>query len=87
MSLLAAIKNISNGRVTERDFRQMQEMAIQNISRTMSRPASCARASKFKIEKEQKDKIEEAINKMFDEYVEKLKKDLRSSRRPRSIPS
>jgi parvulin-like peptidyl-prolyl isomerase len=36
--------------------------------------AQCLEA---KLEKEQKDKIEEAIGKMFDEYVEKLKKDLK----------
>ena len=33
------------------------------------------------MEKEQKEKIEEAIGKMFDEYVEKLKKDLKAAAR------
>ena len=75
MSLLAAIKNPKQ--VTDREVRQMQEMAIRKYLKDYVKTRVLCQALEFKLEKEQKDKIEEAIKKMFDEYVEKLKKDLK----------
>jgi parvulin-like peptidyl-prolyl isomerase len=77
LSLLAASKNIANGRVTEREFRALQETAIKKYLKDYVRTRVLAQAIEAKMEKEQKDKIEEAINKMFDEYVERLKKDMK----------
>ncbi len=63
--------------VTDREVRQMQEMAIRKYLKDYVKTRVLCQAIEFKLEKEQKDKIEEAIRKMFEEYVEKLKKDLK----------
>jgi parvulin-like peptidyl-prolyl isomerase len=81
LSLLTASKNIANGRVSEQEFRALQEMAIKKYLKDYIRTRVLAQAIEAKMEKEQKDKIEEAIGKMFDEYVEKLKKDLKAAAR------
>jgi peptidyl-prolyl cis-trans isomerase SurA len=75
MSLLAAIKNPKQ--VTDREVRQMQEIAIRKYLKDYVKTRVLCQSLEFKLEKEQKDKIEEAIKKMFDEYVEKLKKDFK----------
>jgi peptidyl-prolyl cis-trans isomerase SurA len=75
MSLLAATKNPKL--VTDREVRQMQEIAIRKYLKDYVKTRVLCQALEFKLEKEQKDKIEEAIKKMFEEYVEKLKKDLK----------
>jgi peptidyl-prolyl cis-trans isomerase SurA len=75
MSLLAAVKNPD--RVSDREVRQMQELAIRKYLKDYVKTRVLCQSLEFKLEKEQKDKIEEAIVKMFEEYVEKLKKDLK----------
>jgi parvulin-like peptidyl-prolyl isomerase len=77
LSLLVASKNIANGRVTEQELRGLQEMALKKYLKEYIRTRVLSQSLESKLEKEQKDKIEEAIGKMFDEYVEKLKKDLK----------
>ena len=77
LSLLIASKNIANGRVSLQDYRALQEVAIKKYLKDYIRTRVLAQSLEAKLEKEQKDKIEEAIGKMFDEYVEKLKKDLK----------
>jgi parvulin-like peptidyl-prolyl isomerase len=79
LSLLIAVKNIANKKVSEQDLRALQETAIKKYLKEYIRTRVVAQALESKLEKEQKDKIEEAIGKMFDEYVEKLKKDLKVS--------
>ncbi len=79
LSLLIASKNIANGKVSEQELRALQETAIKKYLKEYVRTRVVAQALEAKLEKEQKDKIEEAIGKMFDEYVEKLKKDLKVS--------
>lgn len=59
----------------------MQDQAIKKYLRDYVRTRLLAQAIESKMEKEQKEKIEEAIGKMFDEYVEKLKKDLKAAAR------
>jgi parvulin-like peptidyl-prolyl isomerase len=81
LSLLIASKNIANGRVSEQELRALQEVAIKKYLKEYIRTRVIAQTLTAKLEKEQKDKIEEAIGKMFDEYVEKLKKDLKVSAR------
>jgi parvulin-like peptidyl-prolyl isomerase len=77
LSLLIASKNIANGHVSIQDYRTLQEIAIKKYLKDYIRTRVLAHALEYKLEKEQRDKIEEAIGKMFDEYVEKLKKDLK----------
>jgi parvulin-like peptidyl-prolyl isomerase len=79
LSLLIASKNIANGRVSEQDLRALQETAIKKYLKDYIRTRVLAQVLESKLEKEQKEKIEQAIGKMFDEYVEKLKKDLKVS--------
>jgi parvulin-like peptidyl-prolyl isomerase len=79
LSLLIAVKNIANKKVSEQELRALQETAIKKYLKEYVRTRVVAQALEAKLEKEQKDKIEEAIGKMFDEYVEKLKKDLKVS--------
>lgn len=81
LSLLIASKLIANGRFSEQELRGLQEIAIKKYLKDYVRTRVLAQALEAKLEKEQKDKIEEAIGKMFDEYVEKLKKDLKVSAR------
>jgi parvulin-like peptidyl-prolyl isomerase len=81
LSLLVAGKNLATGRVTEQELRALQETAIKKYLKDYIRTRVLAQAIEAKMEKEQKDKIEEAIGKMFDEYVEKLKKDLKAAAR------
>jgi parvulin-like peptidyl-prolyl isomerase len=75
LSLLVAAKNPRS--VSDREVRQMQEMAIRKYLKDYIKTRVLCQALVFKLEKEQKDKMEEAIKKMFDEYVDKLKKDLK----------
>jgi parvulin-like peptidyl-prolyl isomerase len=70
-------KKLGGGRVTEQDLRSLQDTAIRKYLKDYIRTRVLAQTLEAKLEKEQKDKIEEAIGKMFDEYVEKLKKDLK----------
>jgi hypothetical protein len=81
LSLLVASKNIANGRVSEQELRALQEVAIKKYLKDYIRTRILAQAIEAKLEKEQKDKIEEAIGKMFDEYVVRLKKDLKAATR------
>jgi parvulin-like peptidyl-prolyl isomerase len=77
LSLLVANQNFASGRVTEAELRSLQDVAIRKYLKDYIRTRLLARALTSKLEKEQLDKIEEAIGKMFDEYVDKLKKDLK----------
>ena len=79
LSLLVASKVMASGRITEQEFRGLQETAIKKYLKDYVRSRLLAQAIVVKMEKEQKDKMEEAIGKMFDEYVEKLKKDLKAA--------
>jgi peptidyl-prolyl cis-trans isomerase SurA len=77
LSLLIAAKLMPTGQVSEADFRMLQDIAIKKFLKEYIRTRVLAQAIESKLEKEQKDKIEEAMKKMFEEYVEKLKKDLK----------
>ena len=82
LSLLIAKQNLPSGRVTEAEYRNLQDMAIKKYLKEYIRTRILAQAIEQKLEKEQKEKIEEAIGKMFDEYVDRLKKDLKVNTRP-----
>ena len=81
LSLIVANQNLASGSVTEREFRALQETAIRQYLKEYVRTRVLCQALESKLEKEQKDKIEEAIGKMFDEYVEKIKKDMKAASR------
>jgi peptidyl-prolyl cis-trans isomerase SurA len=82
LSLLIAKQNLPSGRVTEAEYRNLQDLAIKKYLKEYIRTRILAQGIVEKLEKEQKEKIEEAIGKMFDEYVDRLKKDLKVNTRP-----
>jgi len=81
LSLLVASRGMEFGRVTEQEFRTLQETAIRRYVRDYVRTRVLSQALEAKMEEEQKKKTEEAIDKMFDEYVERLKKDMKVAAR------
>jgi parvulin-like peptidyl-prolyl isomerase len=81
LSLLTAAKAIKSGRVTESEYRALQETAIKKYAGDYARTRMLARALQATLDEGQKVQIERAIDKMFDEYVEKLKQDLHTSSR------
>jgi parvulin-like peptidyl-prolyl isomerase len=81
LSLLIAAKILPSGKITEQEYRALQDIAIKKYLKDYIRTRVLAHELESKLEKEQKDKIEEAIGKMFDEYIEKLKKDMKVAAR------
>lgn len=82
MSLLVASKNLSSGRISEPEYRALQETAIKRYLKDFVQTRVLAQQIERTVEKEQRQKIDDAINKMFDEYVDqKLKKDLKAAAR------
>lgn len=81
LSLLVAYRAFAAHRLSEPEVRTLQEAAIRKYLKDYIKTRLLAQTIEFKLEKEQKEKIEEAIGKMFDEYVEKLKKDLKVAAR------
>jgi parvulin-like peptidyl-prolyl isomerase len=77
LSLLIASKILPKKLISEEELRGLQETAIKKYLKEYVRTRVLCQSLESKLEKEQRDKIEEAIGKMFDEYVEKLKKDLK----------
>jgi len=81
LSLLVAAKNIENERVTEREYRVLQETAIRKYVADYARTRMLSRAYEARLDQEWKEKTEQSISKMFEEYVEKLKQDLKATGR------
>jgi hypothetical protein len=81
LSLLVAAKGLQNDRVTEAEYRALQETAIRKYALDYAATRMLSRAYETRFDQEWKEKTEQAISKMFEEYVEKLKKDLKTSDR------
>jgi hypothetical protein len=81
LSLLTAAKAIKWGRVTESEYRALQETAIKKYAGDYARTRMLSRALEALADQGQKVRIDQAIGKMFEEYVEKLKQDLHASSR------
>jgi hypothetical protein len=80
-SLLVASRGTGLFQVREQEFRKLQEMAIKRYVRDYVRTRVLSQALDAKMDQEQKKKNEEAVGKMFDEHVGKLKQDLKVASR------
>ena len=81
LTLQIAAKGLQNDRVTEAEYRALQETAIRKYAADYARIRMLSRAYEARLDHEWKEKTEQAISKMFEEYVAKLKKDLKTSDR------
>lgn len=81
LSLMVADKLIKDDRISQAEYRQLQEIAIKRYLRDYIKTRVLSQALESTLEKEQKQKIEEALGKMYDEYVERLKKDMKVTNR------
>jgi hypothetical protein len=79
LSLLTAAKHIENGRMSEVEYRELQELAIWKYAANYARTRMLSRAYEASLGQEWRGKTEEAVSKMFDEYLEKLEHDLKAS--------
>jgi len=79
LSLLAADKGIKAGNVTEADYRSLQIAAFKKYAADYARTRMAARACEAAFDwgaRSFRVAADRAIDKMFDEYVEKLERDL-----------
>ncbi len=77
MSLLAAEALVKSGEMTQGQYRELQETAIRKYARDYVRTRLLTRALESTLEPDRQQQLEQAVNKMFDEYVEKIKRDLK----------
>jgi hypothetical protein len=74
LSLLYAKALLDSKQITEQDYRELQMLAIRKFGKDYVRTRVLAQAMIAVLEKDQQKKIEEAVAKEFDNYVEtKLK--------------
>jgi hypothetical protein len=74
-TLYAAKFELADGRMTEREFRSLQEMAIKKFLSQFVRTRLLTQAYEASLDAEQKKAVETAVNKEFDNYVPKLERD------------
>jgi parvulin-like peptidyl-prolyl isomerase len=76
VNLLYANQLLAAKQITEQDYRQLQMLAIRKFGKDYVRTRVLAQAMIGALEKDQQKKIEDAVNKEFENYLEtKLKKD------------
>jgi hypothetical protein len=78
LSLLIAAKLLETKQITEQEYRELQMAAIRKFGKDYVRTRVLAQAMIAALEKDQQKKIEDAVAKEFDNYLEsKLKKDFK----------
>jgi hypothetical protein len=78
LNLLYASQLLTKKEITEQDYRQLQLLAIRKFGKDYIRTRVLAQAMIAALEKEQQKKIEDAVAKEFENYLEtKLKKDFK----------
>lgn len=75
LSLIVASKALADGQITEQEYRELQMAAIRKFGKDFIRTRVLSQAMISMLEKEQQKKIEDAVTKEFDNYLERLKKD------------
>jgi parvulin-like peptidyl-prolyl isomerase len=75
-TLLAASKDLAAGKITDQDFRSLQDEAINRFAPEFTRKRVVAQAMLATFDADLRRIVEEAIAKNFAGYVEKIKKDL-----------
>jgi parvulin-like peptidyl-prolyl isomerase len=78
LSLLIAGKLLETKQITEQEYRELQMAAIRKFGKDYVRTRVLSQAMIAALEKDQQKKIEDAVTKEFDNYMEsKLKKDFK----------
>lgn len=80
-SLLSASTDLAAGRMTEAEYRSLQETAIKTYLNAFVRTRLLTQAFLAKLDADQKKALEEAFAKKFDKYVERLKGDFKVATR------
>jgi hypothetical protein len=78
-SLLSATEALAEGRMTEAEFRSLQDTAIKKYLSDFVKSRLLTQTYLVKLDAGEKKTIEEAVVKEFDRYVEKLKIDFKAS--------
>jgi peptidyl-prolyl cis-trans isomerase SurA len=75
MNLLYATKMLSDKQINEQEYRELQMAAIRKFGKDYVRTRVLAQAMVSALEKDQQKKIDEAVTKEFDNYLDRLRKD------------
>jgi parvulin-like peptidyl-prolyl isomerase len=75
MSLIIAKQALAAKQLTEEEYRELQMLAIRKFGKDYIRTRVLAQAMVAALEKDQQKKIEEAVKKEFENYLDRLKKD------------
>ena len=75
MSLLAAGSIVESGEMTQMAYRELQETAIRKYVRDYVRTRLLTQALESNLEPDRKQQVEQAVHKMFEDYVGKLERD------------
>jgi parvulin-like peptidyl-prolyl isomerase len=75
LSLLVAKQALADKQLTEQEYRELQLLAIRKFGKDYVRTRVLSQAMVAALEKDQQKKIDEAVKKEFDNYLERLKKD------------
>jgi hypothetical protein len=78
-SLCVASAELADRRMTEAEFRSLQDEAIKKHLGNFVRTRLLTQAFLAKLDAKEKKAVEEAVAKEFDNYVDKLKKDFRAA--------
>jgi BlaR1 peptidase M56/parvulin-like peptidyl-prolyl cis-trans isomerase-like protein len=79
ISLRSAAEDLKAGNLREDEYRELQEIAVRTYLKDFVKTRLLSQALLESLDKEQTRQAESAISKMFEEYVGKLKIDLRVS--------
>jgi parvulin-like peptidyl-prolyl isomerase len=75
MNLLYAAKLLSDKQITEQEYRELQMVAIRKFGKDYVRTRVLAQAMVAALDKDQQKKLEDAVIKEFDNYLDRLRKD------------
>ena len=75
LSLAIAAQALAAKQLTEEEYHELQMAAIRKFGKDYVRTRVLSQAMITVLEKDQQKKIEEAVNKEFENYLERLKKD------------
>jgi parvulin-like peptidyl-prolyl isomerase len=75
LSLLVANRALAAKQITEPEVRQLQLLAIRKYGKDYVRTRVLSQAMIGALEKEQQKKIDDAVNKEWENYLDKLKRD------------
>jgi hypothetical protein len=75
MNLIYATKLLSDKQITEAEYRELQLAAIRKFGKDYVRTRVLAQSMMAAVDKDQQKKIEDAVSKEFENYLDRLRKD------------